>query len=291
MACYSYVFVGHVLPIAADVTIAMQNFAIETGPVDGCIRATLEITHSDITITVPRTDPIRDLATVKDRLQRMALITTAAYGFATGLGLDVEITKEIGESHPSFVFVKANAEAPRVVKPNEEMKRYWDLTTKPCSWPLRIALINYMRALREPEEAIMCCYRAIEAIGHDPQFSLSERDKNKNWKQLRCALNIDKTYFDALTNRAKDHRHGKQVIPSREEYTAALNTVCVVIQRYAAYLSSGKLNLSLDDFPPLTTSEFPTNTSATNATSRISVTSTGRRRLMESNDLLGKDTH
>ncbi len=286
---YSYVFVGHVLPIAADVTLAQQNFIIDIPSEDGRIRGIMDITHSAITITIRRTELIHDLPTVKDRLQRWALVATAAYGFANGLGLDVEITQEIGESHPPFLFVKTNADAPRAANPDEAMARYWNLTAQPSSRPMRLALIHYMRALREPEEAMMFCYRALEALCHDPIFYISKKNMKKNWQALQKALNIDKAYLDPLTERATDHRHGGQMIPRREEYTAALKTAHRVIERYASYLNTG--NLAPETFPQLTTSEFHSNTSVTNATSRISMSSTSRTHFVESHDLSGKHTH
>ncbi len=245
--------------MAADVTTTEQNFDIETDSSDGRIRGTLDITHSAITITIPRTEPLHDLLTVKDRLQRWALITIASYGFVQGLGLDVEITKETGVSRPRHIFVNTNAEVQRATKPEEDLAQYWNLTAQPDSRPLRLALTHYMRALREPEEAMMFCYRALEAICHDPNFYISDKEMKQNWKALRKPLNVDKAYLDPLTERATDHRHGGQMIPSREEYTAALKTTHHVIERYAAYLNNG--NLPPDKFPQLAVSEFPANMS------------------------------
>lgn len=276
MPCYSYVFVGHVHPIAANVTLASRDFLMSLSSENRPIQGTLDITHSAITITVPCTEPLHDLLTVKDRLQRWALITIASYGFVQGLGLDVEITKEIGVSRPPLVFVKTNAEIPRAAKPAEDLARYWNLTAQHTSRPLRLALINYMRALREPEEAMMFCYRALEALCHDPNFYISEKEMKQNWQALRNALNLDKAYLDPLTERATDHRHGGQMIPSREEYTAGLETAHCVIERYAAYLENGHHSLSLEGFPQLKTSAFPIHNTPANTHSRDAVNSTSR---------------
>lgn len=256
MSYYSYVFVGYVHPIAANVTLASQDFTIRVPSEDEGIQGKLDITDSAITMTVIRTKSIHDLRTAKDRLQRFALIKTAAYAFVHEVGLDIEITDitKIRASHPPFVFGKANMETPRDSKNDEEIKRYWNLTEDSTSWPLREGLINYMRALRDPEEAMMFCYRAIETIGHDPNFYKSGTDIN--WHKLRGALNIAKSYFDPLTSRAAVHRHGGQMIPSREEYIAALKTAHSVIERYAAYLENRNKNLSLEEFPTLIESEF-----------------------------------
>ena len=279
---YQYVFVGHVLPAAANVTFPLREFNIDTGSVDGCISGTMDVTHSDITIKLQRTEQIRDLVMVKGRLQRMALITTAAYGFSYGLGLDVEITKEIGQSSPPFVFVKPCTEIASCGNP-DEVSLYWNLTDEfsPSSRVLRLALINYMRALRDPEEAIMFCFRAIDAIRHEPTFappkeSKEDKEKTEMWKNLRAALNCDKSYFNDLTGLAERHRHGEQVIPSREEYTAGLTTVHNVILRYAEYLNRGKIGLSRDDFPQLTISEFYSNESNVDRASSSPVNSTSR---------------
>lgn len=279
---YQYVFVGHVLPAAANVTFPLREFNIDTGSVDACISGTMDVTHSDITIKLQRTEPIRDLVMVKDRLQRMALITTAAYGFSYGLGLDVEITKEIGQSSPPFVFVKPFTEIASCGNP-DEVSLYWNLTDEfsPSSRVLRLALINYMRAIRDPEESIMFSFRAIEAIRHEPKFappkeSKEDKEKTEMWKNLRAALNCDKSYFNDLTGLAERHRHGEQVIPSREEYTAGLTTVHNVILRYAEYLNRGKIGLSRDDFPQLTISEFYSNESNVDRASSSPVNSTSR---------------
>ncbi|MCY0900532.1 MAG: hypothetical protein OWU33_16720 [Firmicutes bacterium] len=159
-------------------------------PSEEGIRGTLDIAHSAIMITVPRMEPLHDILTVKDRLQRWALITIASYGFVQGLGLDVKIMKEIGVSRPPLVFVNTNAEVQRSAKPEEDLARYWNLTAQPGSRPLRLAFIHYMRALREPEEAMMFCYRALEAIRHDPNFYISEKKMKNNWDMFRafCAV-------------------------------------------------------------------------------------------------------
>ena len=293
---YQYVFVGHVLPAAANVTFPLREFNIDTGSVDGCISGTMDVTHSDITIKLQRTEPIRDLAMVKDRLQRMALITTAAYGFSYGLGLDVEITKEIGQSSPPFVFVKSCTEIASCGN-SDEVSLYWNLTDEfsPSSRVLRLALINYMRALRDPEEAIMFCFRAIDAIRHEPTFAppkdgKKDKEKAEMWTNLRTALNCDESYFSDLTDLAKHHRHGEQVIPSHQMYAAGVKTVHNVIQRYAEYLNRGKVPLSLDDFPQLTMSEFPSDESDTNTTASSSVSSTSVTNVTVSNAFLDKRT-
>ena len=286
---YQYVFVGHVLPAAANVTFPLREFNIDTGSVDGCISGTMDVTHSDITIKLQRTEQIRDLVMVKGRLQRMALITTAAYGFSYGLGLDVEITKEIGQSSPPFVFVKSCTEIASCGN-SDEVSLYWNLTDEfsPSSRVLRLALINYMRAIRDPEEAIMFCFRAIDAIRHEPKFAPPKVHKDQTWKNLHAALNCDRSYFNDLTSLAKHHRHGEQVIPSHEEYAAGLKTAHKVIQRYAEYLTSGKVNLSLNDFPQLTTSEFHSDVSDTNTTASSSVSSTSVTNVTVSNAFLYK---
>ncbi len=94
MACSSYGFVGHVLPLAADVTMNREAFTIQTDSVDGIIHGVLDIAHSSITVIVQRPEPVRDVLILKARIQKWALIRTAAYGLAHGLGLDVEITRE-----------------------------------------------------------------------------------------------------------------------------------------------------------------------------------------------------
>ena len=281
MPCYSYVFVGHVHPLAANVTLASRDFLMSLSSENRPIQGTLNITHSAITITVPCTEPLHDLLTVKDRLQRWALITIASYGFVQGLGLDVEITKEIGVSRPPLVFVNTNAEVPRAVRLTEDLARYWNLTAQPDSRPLRLALIHYMRALREPEEAMMFCYRAIEAIRHAPQFEADTfKDDNdrrrKEWENLHAALNTTHAFVKDLETLAVDHRHGGQMIPSREEYTAGLETAHCVIERYAAYLENGHHSLSRKGFPQLKTSAFPIHNTPANAHSRDAVNSTSR---------------
>ena len=171
MDAYQYIFVGHVLPIAADVTVLME-FNIQTGTTDKNLEGTMDISRSEITIKLQRVIPLDDLVGAKDRLQRMALIYIAPYGFLYGLGLDVEIVKEIGFSTPPYIFGTSNDEI--AFKNKEEIvRRYWDLLDQSPArnWRLRIALINYIRAIREPEETMMFCYRAIEAVRNDPAFA------------------------------------------------------------------------------------------------------------------------
>ncbi|MCL4319300.1 MAG: hypothetical protein M1596_05370, partial [Firmicutes bacterium] len=224
---------------------------------------TMDVTHSDIAIKLQRTEQIRDLAMVKDRLQRMALITTAAYGFSYGLGLDVEITKEIGFSTPPFIFGTPHEE---IAFENSlgEMERYWRLISEspeinPHSRSMRIALINYMRAIRDPEEAMMFCYRAIEAVRDSPSFTSNvPTDHISTWNNLRTTLRLGEfeDYLKPLVDLATPHRHGEQMIPSHKEYIAGLKTTRTVIQRYAEYLNNEETALSPTRFPKLTQSEF-----------------------------------
>ena len=286
MGGYQYVFVGHVLPVAADVTIFME-FNIQTGTTDETLEGTMDISHSEITIKLQHVIPLDDLVGAKDRLQRMALIYVAPYGFSYGLGLDVEIVKEIGVSTPQYIFGTSNEEIAFENK-EEVVRRYWDLIdqSQARNWRLRIALINYMRAIRDPEETMMFCYRAIEAVRNDPTFvapkgTPKDKIEDEIWENVRevLCLGAFENYLQPLTKRAKGHRHGEQVIPSHKEYIAALITARTVIQRYAEYLSHGRTPLSPKDFPVPTQSEFywlsSVNHSTNNSTSFVSTTSFG----------------
>ncbi|MCL4495899.1 MAG: hypothetical protein M1294_13925 [Firmicutes bacterium] len=282
------VFIGEILPPPSTVVGDNWSFVItlpNVGPHGLTLSGTTTMQYSQVVIPVqcttrealaPRLNA-NQLEQVKDHVQRMAQFQVAAYGLVYGQGLDVVITAEVEYSHPPLIF---NGVIPGLALPAAERQQslaeYWELVgIEPnersavgmASRFLRLALINYMRAMREPQEAFMFCYRAIEAIHHYEDFVVlntkGQHDKKREWKALRKLLQIpNEQYLTDLEKRARACRHGDLCIPSsREEYLAALRTARAVITRFARYMHDKRQGTSLkdDELPALSDSEFNTS--------------------------------
>ncbi len=180
---------------------------------------------------------------VKTHVQRLVHLIVAGHGFAVGMGVDVDIQSMTPDASTS-------AGVPRVdqgiaARVMELIKG--DPDSDPRVPYLRRAVSDYIRALREPQDAFTACFRAVESIRlfFQEQYQCPKRTA---WVMLKKKLNIDADADDEkadynysgfvirwLTDKAKETRHGGSGVLSQEEYSAALETAKTAIERFPFY--------------------------------------------------------
>ena len=251
------------------VSLPQEHFAIDlTHYPNEKIDVTLEITNSTIKARVDHSDSLSDLWEIKQHVQRLALFQAAAYGLGRGVGFDVSMKPCVVRSTETFPTQNIPITAPQLpITPPQLAHRLKEIMAagpqQNAHNPfLRLAVINYMHAIREPQETFMFSFRAIESIRQYFVKALqtangnSEKEfKRESWNTLRTTLNIGVEYTNYencflkwLDTRAKENRHGKLTIPCRQEYVAAITTAHTVILRFVAYDTTAE-PLSIGTFP------------------------------------------
>ncbi len=250
---YRYVFIGTVLPAHQQISVAGE-FQFVVPVCRGLqLSGTIGIVQSRIVITGTSDSPLPDIVTAKNIVRRLVLNLVAAIGFSRGMGLDVQIDAEIGHSHPPRLF---NSNFPEVGSEgtDDEVRRFFEHISQPHTEPLRAALRDFVRAIREPDDTMMLCQRAVEVLRNT--FAREPGDHETAWKELRENLAIPRQYLQPLTDRSKGPRHGQSSPVTGVERASALKTVRTVIQRYVLFLDNGKKPMDSALVSPLTDDEF-----------------------------------
>ncbi len=234
---YRYVFIGTVLPEHQQISVDGEfQFAVEVW--SGLqLSGTISIVQSHIVITGTSGSPLPDIVTAKNIVRRLVLNLVAAIGFSKGMGLDVQIDAEIGYSHPAQLF---NVNFPEVGSEgtDDEVRRFFGHISQPDTEPLRAALRDFVGAIREPDDTMILCQRAVEVLRNT--FSAEQGGHHTGWKELRDNLAIPRQYLQPLTDRSKGPRHGQLPSVTGAERAFALKTLRTVIQRYVLFLDNGK---------------------------------------------------
>ena len=234
------------------------------------ICVTLQIINSVINAIIDYSCTISDLWEIEQHIQRLALFQVAADGVGRGLGFDVYMKPQVvltTEKSPAQNIPVTTPQLP--VTPPELDHRLKEVIAAGPHYDarspfLRLAAINYMHAIREPQETFMFSYRAVESIRQYFVKALQTANGNsekeltyESWTKLRTTLNIgpeksntnyEDCFLQWLTDRAEKNRHGELTIPCREQYLAAITTAHTIILRFVAYDMTAE-RLSLGDFP------------------------------------------
>jgi hypothetical protein len=202
-----YFVTGRVHPERADVHFSKITMALQGG---GMATASCEASQITVILDVPTLD---DWIAAQIIAEEAANIMIGALGFSLGSGYSVEMIQVTEDNGTPHVFgVRPTRETPTRETPVETLgfSPHDDIFTKSCRLSgkdifFRLAVRDYLRAIRDHTDCATYCYRALEAL----KSSFALKTGRDGWQEMHQALN---TCRDAITTTIKNFadpiRHG-----------------------------------------------------------------------------------
>ena len=89
--------------------------------------------------------------------------------------------------------------------------RFGNLLLTIGSGPLMLVMNDLIESIRTPYSIALNCGRAIESIRH---LIAPTKERSQAWEEMCSALNLDRTYVEALTKHSIPARHGEHIFLS-----------------------------------------------------------------------------
>ncbi len=176
-----------------------------------------------------------------------------AYGFLTGGGYGVELTKLVDSGKGVvFEFPTYLNILPRVESFNDlesKFKLVFELTRYEEGAYFQKCLAEMRKALRYPYESPVHCFKAVEAIRqiYGRRLNLdAKNNRSKAWNALREDLSIEKSTIQEKIQKYSDPiRHGEIQEFSQEERTELLRETWKIVHLYVEKTSEAISNNAL----------------------------------------------
>jgi hypothetical protein len=196
---------GRVHPERANISFGVVQGATESG---GTLSASCDASQITVSVDLPDLD---GWISAHIQAEDFAGIAVGALGFSLGTGYWVELIQVTEEDGTPHVFgVRPTGELPGetlAVQPEEHgFARALRLSGRDVFF--RIAVRDYLRAVRETSDCAAYCYRAIEGI----KSSFVLKSGNDRWDEMHAALATDKSSITTTVKAFADAvRHGNWV--------------------------------------------------------------------------------
>jgi hypothetical protein len=113
-----------------------------------------------------------------------------------------------------------------------------------------LVLQDLNAAMSEPFYTSVGCGRAVDGLRHAIAGPDGDPDARK-WPELRQALNVDRSYVQAIMSASQRGRHGQRLVSHGHDLHEILRRTWVLFNRFLEYRKRGNVPLTLPDFPPL----------------------------------------
>lgn len=196
------------------------------------------IYRSKILATVRQTNPV-DILTMRNAVAMDIQGAVDLAGFLCGAGLEVDLISakaDDGSWHFFDAFIPFLRNVGEIEIPTAQV------AAVAADVPSQIALADFRRAMRQPEQTGFYCYRAIEALMQSIRQSPDQKD-GPAWELLREHLQVSRVALDRVKVHADWARHGKPGKVSDAERVKLLGTTQKIIDRYLQYLLGGRVPL------------------------------------------------
>ncbi len=201
-----YIVTGHVQPERADVYFSRVEIVFEDR-----WRAIVSCDSSQITITL-KDLPFEDVISAKILADVAAQILVGALGFSSGTGYSIElvqVTDEDGMPHVLGVRPCGPTPEDSLGFPSQDDVFNKVIHLSASDVFFRLAVRDYLRAIRDETDCATYCYRAIEGI---KSAFVYESGQNR-WNEMHNALGTDRrTIEDAVKKFADPVRHGNWIV-------------------------------------------------------------------------------
>ena len=197
-----YVVTGRVHPERADVSFSKIGMQLQGG---GSVSASCDSSQVTVVLDVPSVDGWISAQIVAEDA---ANILVGALGFSLGSGYSVEMIQVTEEDGTPHVFgVRPTGDTPQrtlAFSPHIDVfNRAFRLSGQDVFF--RLAVRDYLRAIRDVTDCATYCYRAIEGI----KSSFALKTGGDGWKEMHESLDTSRDSITAtIKNFADPVRHG-----------------------------------------------------------------------------------
>jgi hypothetical protein len=199
-----YVATGRIHPERADIHFNRIEWVVEK---DGRVSASCEASQLTVILELASID---GFITAYVAAESFAQIVVGALGFTLGSGYSVELIQVTEENGTPHVFgVRPDLEGGGTLG-FDPKRRVWERAFEISNHDLffRLALRDYLRAIRETQDCAMYCYRAIEAI----KAAFVTTTGHNRWDDMHKTLGADSTSIEATIKQYADPvRHGNWI--------------------------------------------------------------------------------
>ena len=206
----------------------------------------IQIKASDITAVLEvQQDPFGEYESWGNTLLPRIEAVVDAYGFLTGGGYGVELTKLVDTEKgvvfefPTYLNILPRAESYEELY--NKFKLVYELTRHEEGAYFQKCLAELRKSLRYPYDSPVHCFKAVEAIRqiYGRRLNLDPKnERNKAWNALRQDLNIEKSTIQEKIQKHSDPiRHGEIREFSQEERTELLKETWKVVHLYVEKMS------------------------------------------------------
>ncbi len=234
------VFSGVVHPERAQVSISQSTQYLCDPQGNDIGTLIIEISVSQITAHLITSKEEIGLFTWRNSLQPRIEVLVDSFGFLVGCGYEIEIIKAYDVKAKKDHIYGVSIDTLPTCKSNDEVKERFAIISslfKDVEGGLfQRCLADLRKAIRNPYDSSLHCFRAIESIRqiYCHRNSLDpEKKRAKSWSILREDLDIgEKVINDNIQKFAKIIRHGGMAPFTEEERTRMLNTTWDIVNKY-----------------------------------------------------------
>lgn len=226
-----YIVTGRVHPERADISFSRVEMGLQSGgtAIASCDSSQITVILNDASID--------GWITAKVAADEIASLVVGALGFSLGSGYFVEmvqVTEHDGTAHVFGVRPQGYNNETLGFEPHiPPFNRALRLSVRDIFF--RVAVRDYLRAIRETDDCATYCYRAIESIKSAFVFETGE----DRWKDMHDTLGTDReTIVRVVKGKADPVRHGNWVnapVTTRYERWEMLSLTRDILQKYLDY--------------------------------------------------------
>ena len=219
----AYVFAGRIFPERCAVWLAKRGGSFRAS--DSSWEGTLEfqVSLSQVVCVLKVKSEVSDLRKMKTSLQWLIQNEVNALIYLSGNAYDVELTTCLRPDGEMVVFgVGVDAITQSESERPFDLEKVLELAHK--HRPVTLALADLRRALQEPVDTHLACFRAIESMR---QHFADGVTVAQSWETMRTALRFERSYIKLFEDKAIARRHGElpfSAIDGAERETMLLRT-------------------------------------------------------------------
>ncbi len=212
----------------------------------------VEIKNSKIVIDcdLNRFSKDQDFDHVMGHAVRIGKTAVDLMSFKTGFGLFYLLdtfTDQNGMTGPVMIY---NSDFPPLAN-SIDKENFFEILNLAITEPqLRLAMKDLTDALTLPDQTLVSCARAVDAIRiyFAPPGS---KKKKQGWKTMNDNLQLAQSYTTEISEASHGPRHGDYANPPDAINQKIAGKAWIIMNRFIAYQIRGKHQLPLADFPLL----------------------------------------
>jgi len=206
-----------------------------------------DLSYSQLTVLALTNKEYSSIFDLKNRVNRSARIALDAMGHVLAAALDLEIVSCVDPSGQVYVFNTGfdglrDQEGPDRDRREREMLNLL-IEQARVSSNISAALEDLRKAIREPGDTCVNCYRAVESIrqeylGEGPESSSA---RQRSWARLREVTGVEESELRWLAELATPRRHGRPLDLSHSDRERALRLARRVVEQHCLSVQGARL--------------------------------------------------